>query len=198
MAQAPRSGDANAKAAQQMQGLAAARQRLQGELDAAKRELDAAKAKLSAATADRDRAQAKARAQDAASAQLDAANKANAEQLERARGQVSELVTKFKQTVETLKGVETDRDQLKAEVESRKRALSACVDTNAKLYLLNDEILDRFEQRGFWHQVMDRESFTRLSRTRLENLVDDYRQRAEELRKQAKNTAGAAATPASR
>ena len=36
--------------------------------------------------------------------------------------------------------------------------------------------------RGFWSAVGEREPFTKLKRVELENLIDDYKYRADELR----------------
>jgi len=46
------------------------------------------------------------------------------------------------------------------------------------LYKLNTEVLDRLEHQGLWSHLARSEPFTQLKRTQLENLVDDYKQRA--------------------
>ncbi len=51
-----------------------------------------------------------------------------------------------------------------------------------QLYELNRDILDRYERVGLFTKVSASEPFTKITRTRLENLVDEYRQRAQELR----------------
>jgi len=53
-------------------------------------------------------------------------------------------------------------------------------------------VLDRMANRGFWAAVGEREPFTKLKRVELENLIDDYKYRADELRleQQAQAQAG--------
>jgi hypothetical protein len=106
---------------------------------------------------------------------------------------MQELVVKFRETAGVLQEVETDRDQLRAQASTQERDLKTCVDRNAGLYLLNDEILRNLENRGVWSSLTDKEPFTRISRTRLENLIDDYRYRVEELRVKDKPGPAAAA-----
>ena len=53
--------------------------------------------------------------------------------------------------------------------------LTQCVDRNQKLYALNDEILTRFGNRGFWSGLASAEPFTKLKRVQNENLIGEYR-----------------------
>jgi hypothetical protein len=48
------------------------------------------------------------------------------------------------------------------------------------------------ENRGFWSSLTEREPFTQLKRVELENLVEDYKYRADELRLQEQQRASAA------
>jgi ribosomal protein S19E (S16A) len=50
-----------------------------------------------------------------------------------------------------------------------------------QLYEINREILNRYEHVGLFTKVSADEPFTKITRTRLENLADEYRQRAQEL-----------------
>jgi hypothetical protein len=89
--------------------------------------------------------------------------------------------------------VETDRDQLRAQALTQERDLKTCVDRNAGMYLLTDEILRKVADRGMWSSLTEKEPFTKLSRTRLDNLIEDYRYRVDELRVKDKPAAAAAA-----
>ena len=88
---------------------------------------------------------------------------------------------------------EVDRDGQVAARAAKERELSACVDKNAQMYLLSTEVLDRMEGQGVWSAMKTKEPFTRLSRTRLENLIDDYRSRVNQLKLASKSAS--AATP---
>lgn len=181
-AQAERSGSADARVAQQLQQLSSERAALALENDRLQQELDRIKAELSKAAAGSSALERRARALEASASQGEGSAKQAQEQLERTRAQLQELVAKFRETAQTLRDVETERASLKGQLAQQERAYEVCVDRNVSLYQLNAEVLERMEKRGFWSSVAEREPFTRLKRVELENLIDDYRYRAQELR----------------
>lgn len=188
--QVQRSGNADARVAQQLQQLTSERATLQAENVRLKQELEQIKAQLQKSETTAKTLQTRTRALEQTAGRGDVANQQTEEQLERTRGQLQELVGKFRETAQTLRDVEIERDGVKGQVIAKERELKTCVDRNAGLYNLNTEVLDRMENRGFWSGLTEREPFTRLKRVELENMIDDYRYRADELRleqqKQAK------------
>lgn len=198
-AQTERSGNDTARVMQQVQQLTAERTALQGDNDKLKKEVEALKAQVATLEGARGALERKALAAEAASARLNNSTSANAEALERSRAQMRELVEKFRETADNLRNIEIAKDNANVELNARQQDLKVCVDRNAGLYELNSEILAKMEDRGFWSSLGSREPFTRIARTRLENLIDDYRYRVDELRVERKNAeqaaAGAAAKP---
>ena len=176
---------------QQVQQLSAERTALKAENDRLKQELEQAKAEL------RKRAPARLRSRighvrsKRTRAAATCRPSKHEEQLERTRDQMQELVGKFRETAQTLRDVETERAGLKGQLTQRERDHKVCVDRNVGLYQLNAEILDRMENRGFWSSVAEREPFTRLKRVELENLIEDYRYRAQELQLESQRRAKA-------
>lgn len=181
-AQTQRSGNADARVAQQLQQLANEKIALQAENNKLKQELEQVKAQLQKSASTTKELEGRNRALQAASNTRAGGDQQTEAQLERTRSQLQELVTKFRETAQTLRDVEMDRATAKSQLAAKEREFKVCVDRNAALYELNDEVLDRMEDRGFWSQLAEREPFTRLKRTQLENLIDDYRYRVEELR----------------
>lgn len=181
-AQTQRSGNADARVAQQLQQLSSEKVALQAENNKLKQELEQVKAQLQkSASASKDLENRNKVLQ--ASAGRGAANSQQTEeQLERSRAQLQELVTKFRETAQTLRDVEVERTTVKSQLAAKEREYKVCVDRSVGLYELNKEVLNRMEDRGFWSQVSEREPFTRIKRTQLENLIDDYRYRVDELR----------------
>jgi type I site-specific restriction endonuclease len=192
-AQAARSGGDNARALQQMQQLASERTALQADNAKLKDEVADLKKKLDKATSDGAAAAARTKNLQQESAQELESKKQMTESLEKSRGQMQELITHFRETAQNLKTVEVERNELKSQLDSRNREYATCVDRNVGLYDINRETLERLDKHGFWSGVRDAEPFTRLSRARLENLIDAYRYRIEELRveRQKKATAPA-------
>jgi len=184
-AQTQRSGNDATRVMQQLQQVTAEKTRLQTENDAMKKQLEEMKAKLAKTGADQSIVQQQKRELEASNAR----QKESADALEQQRGKMQELIGKFREMATQLQTVEADREQLKSTAMTREREYKTCVDRNVGLYFLNDEILHRLEDRSWWDKTSEREPFTRIARTRLENLVDEYRDRVEELRVSRKTVA---------
>jgi chromosome segregation ATPase len=181
-AQVQRSGNADARVAQQLQQLSNEKVALQSENSKLKQELEQIKAQLQKAEASSKKLEGRNRALEASAGRGTAASQQAEEQLERNRIQLQELVTKFRETAQTLRDVEADGATAKSQLAVKEREVKTCIDRNAALYNLNTEVLDRMENRGLWSSLTEREPFTRLKRVELENLIDDYKYRADELR----------------
>jgi chromosome segregation ATPase len=188
LAQATRSGNDAARVMQQMQQLAAERTALQAENAKLKKELEAAQGKLAATSAQQDALARRAQNAEAASSRLAASSAANTEGAARTRAQLDEVVAKFRETAQALKDVETERNLLRQQAGTAERSLATCRDHNARMLTINEELLVRLENTGFWTKLAADEPFTKLKRTQLENLAADYRQRARELAEPASTT----------
>jgi len=65
------------------------------------------------------------------------------------------------------------------------QAIDRCVGNNKKLYEINLELLSVYEKKGVWDSVTQAEPFSGLSQVQIENLVDDYQYKLEDLRVEA-------------
>jgi chromosome segregation ATPase len=193
-AQTQRSGGEAQKFMQQYQQLATEKTALQAQLAQAKKDLDAAQAALAAMKKERDALKARSAGSVAAAAQLaqvNASRETAEKNLEQSKQRTTELITRFKETIGTLKGVEADRDQLRRDYTELNVKYDKCAENNLQLFEINGDILNRYEHVGPFMKVSSVEPFTRITRTRIDNLVDETRTRAEELRVKKR----AAATP---
>jgi chromosome segregation ATPase len=185
-AQTQRSGGGDAqKFMQQYQQLAAEKTALQGQVTQLKKDLDTANAGLAAAKKERDALKAHSAVSAAAGAQLAqaaAARQSAEKSLEQNKQKTTELLDHFKETVGTLKGVESDRAQLQRDTVALHAAFDKCAIDNTDLYDIAKTVLDRYDHVGFFTKVSLAEPITKITRTRMENLVDEYRARTEELR----------------
>lgn len=184
-AQTERSGNSDARVMQQLQQLTSERASLQAENARLKQELEAARKDLGQAASGRKAAESRLKALEANASRGEQSSRQAVEQLEHTRAQMQELIAKFRETAQSLRDTEAERTQAKNQLAAREREFQSCVDRNAGLYNLNTEVLDKLENRGFWSNLAEREPFTRIKRVELENLIDDYKYRAEELRLQA-------------
>lgn len=180
-AQTQRSGNDTARVMAQLQQLTAEKSQLSTENERLKKELEDLKAQLGKASSAQSAAEQRARKLEGNTRDSAALQESN-DALSKARTQTQELVGKFRETAQQLKDVESDRTEVRSQLTLRERELKTCVDRNAQLYIVTDEILGRMESRGSWQSLKDKEPFTQLSRTRLENLIEDYRYRVDELR----------------
>jgi chromosome segregation ATPase len=159
--------------------------RLKRELEELRKERDSLKDGQAAAG---QRARASS---DAAVARSTRERDALEAELNKTRGSMQELITKFRDMGQTLRDVETERTSLKQAYAARNKELETCAAGNDELYKLNDEVLTYFGDQGFWKRAGNLEPFTRLRRVQLDNIIEQYRYRAEDQKISATPEAGA-------
>lgn len=194
-AQSARSGNsASAQLMQQMQQLASERTALQAENAKMKKELADVTKERDTLKNGRAALEQRARANEAAIIARSAQEKQNADgENEKLKERMQELIAKFRETAQTLKEVETERAAFKQSLAQRDIDLTQCTNKNDALYKLNGEILTRMEGQGGLSRLASLEPFTKLKRVQLENLVDEYKYKAEDQHV----IPGAAAAPVS-
>ena len=199
MAQVQRSGGgggaANAQLMMQYQQADAERTQLKSENTKLKKDLDDLKKQLDAAGKQAAASKAGVSRDAAQLAAAQAANDRGAKDLADSKAKMQELVGKFRETITQMRGVESERTQLQQQLAQSKTALDQCADRNYSLYQVDNEVLDRYAHEGALSHMANAEPFTRIKRTQIDNLVLEYKERAEELRmKKAQGASGG--TPA--
>jgi len=184
LAQSARSGGGggNAQLIQQLQQLGAERTQLQAENERMKKELDGLRKERDALKAGQQSLTTREKAATAEVARNAQQRETTENELAQQKARMQELVAKFRETAQNLRDVETDRASKTQQLTARDAELKSCIDHNQALYTLNGEILDRLEHQSLWSHLARSEPFTQIKRTQLENLVDDYKQRAEDQR----------------
>jgi chromosome segregation ATPase len=182
-AQVQRSGGGEVqKFMQQYQQVAAEKTALQAQLAQMKKDLDAANAELAAVKKERDAAKSHVGVSPAAITQATSAKEAAERNLEQSKQRMTELIGRFRETATNLKEVEADRAKLRKDLLERNSAFDTCVADNMQLYEITGEVLDRYQHVGLFTKVSAAEPFTKITRTRIDNLIEEYRERAQELR----------------
>ena len=97
------------------------------------------------------------------------------------RERMQELVDKFKETAQNLRQVEADRSELKAVSSQQQNDIVACTKKNLELYRADLDLLDRYKSKGVWASLMQREPVTGLKRVEVENMIEEYRKRLDQL-----------------
>lgn len=182
-AQTARSGGgANTQLLMQVQELASERTSLQAENARLTKELQAAQKERDALKAGQKALDARARTSAAQLAETTAQRESTEQKLKRANEQMQELVARFRETIKTLHDIESDRAATKQALGTRDRELKVCVDRNLAMYKVTEETLARLDKESIWSRITEKEPFTRIKRVQLENLIDDYRARAQDER----------------
>jgi cell division septum initiation protein DivIVA len=194
-AQVQRSGGAaNAALMQQYQQAVAERGQLQADNEKLKKANDDLRRQLETAKQQLATTKAGVTRHEAALATAQASNESNAKALTDTRAKMQELISRFRETVTQLRAVESDRTQLQQQLTQSKAAFDKCAQRNYELYQVSNEVLDRYAHQGAFSYLARAEPFTRIKRTEIDNLVLEYRERAEELRVKPNATAPSGAT----
>jgi chromosome segregation ATPase len=182
-AQVARSGGAaNSQMQMQLQQLASEKTRMEADNAKLKKDLDDARKELNALKNTQKTLDERTKGSDAALVQSKTERESAEAQLKQTRDKMEQLIAKFRETAQTLRDAETERAATKQLLATRDQQLKVCADHNAALYRLNNEVLSHLEKQGFWSHAAAAEPFTKLKRTQNENLVDDYKARADDQR----------------
>jgi len=66
--------------------------------------------------------------------------------------------------------------------------IDLCVANNRKLYAIDQQLLGKYEEKGVWSALIQDEPFTGMKQVEIENLVDDYQYRLDDLRVEVPET----------
>ena len=181
MAQTARTGGgANAQLTQQMQQLASERTTLQAENARLKKELDDTRKERDQYKNAQKSVDARVKTSATELAQS-ASQRQNLEnELKLNRDKMDQLVAKFRETLQSMREVETNLSTEKQTVATRDQELKSCTERNSALYQLNGEILTHMEHESTWSHLARAEPFTQIKRVEMENLVDGYKGRAKD------------------
>ena len=172
-------GGGNPQALQQLQSAMAS---LQAENARLKQELEDSKGKVQAATKEASGSKQGVASLRASLAQAQASKQASETLRDQTQARLSELLDKYRLNTGALAGIETERGQLRADLAASSARLDVCAQRNVALYDAMNQALDKVGHGGFFTAMGRAEPFTKIERVRLENMVDEYRARAEELK----------------
>jgi chromosome segregation ATPase len=160
----------------QMQQVASERAAAQADAAKAKQDLSTAQDQLKKLQAELDALKSRSADADQLARVQREAQQATAD-LERSRSSVSELTRQLREATTQLRDVESARSALNATLSAEVRTHETCVRDNAELSSLALDTLTRYEKRAG-----SGEPFFKISRTRAQNLVDEYRAKVTDLK----------------
>ncbi|MBV8784989.1 MAG: hypothetical protein JOZ67_12440 [Gammaproteobacteria bacterium] len=125
------------------------------------------------------RASAKS-AQASLSHQLQAATAAQADLTQRlasATQQLAALTSKEQQEQSDLKERDAQLQQALAQLESTRSANSSCEAKNLQLYQYAEELAQRYQHKGVWAALAQKEPFTGIRQVGIENVLQEYHEK---------------------
>lgn len=145
-------------------------------------ELVTAKERAAALSSTIEKAESRSRSSDSESARVRrdlaialADRDAARARLNEAEAKIAALNSSQTQTAQQLKTSQLAADQLKREGEKKEQGIQSCESKNRKLYELNAELLDRFNNKTALDAFLQAEPFTQLKKVEIENLLQEYR-----------------------
>ena len=184
--QARSGGEASAQMVEQLQQLASERTELQAQNAKLQKDLDDMRKERDTLKSSQQTLQRRVDQSDAVARQAQQGvvtqRQANDQDIARWRSKLDEVVTEARKIAQQLRDVETERGALTQTVATRDQDLKACTDRNKALYDLNSEVLTHFDHESAWSRMAQAEPFTKIKRARLDNLIDGYKDRADDQR----------------
>lgn len=175
IANTPRDGGGNNSQAQALiQQLGMERTRLNAENAKLKKQVKDLESKLGEATSENEEISSQLGSSQQQLSNKSALSDELRSRLEDANSKLKELIAKFRETITNLRGVEDESAQRAQEITRLERELTSCATSNIELSKLGYEMLDHYEDKGFWDRAGQNEPFTQIKRVQIENLVDDY------------------------
>lgn len=104
-------------------------------------------------------------------------------------GKLAQTEARLKDTLRDLAGVrdalaasEKELAQVRQVAALQAKSVRICEDKNLKLHGVTTEVMAKYRDQGFWDAVKRKEPFTGLRQVEVENLLEEYRDRAAEAR----------------
>lgn len=103
------------------------------------------------------------------------------ERIRRTDERLVETTERYREAVSRLRDTEAERDRLRGALETVRRELADSESRNALLVDANLEMAELYEDKGFAEVLWEKEPVTGLREVQVENILQEYRLRVDEL-----------------
>ncbi len=97
--------------------------------------------------------------------------------------QLADCSDKYKLMEQQYSASSKDLQQTRMEAEQEKKKLDGeiqvCEKKNSELYQLSVKLMDKYQSKGVMDALLQKEPFTQLEKVRMENLLQEYRDKSE-------------------
>ena len=114
------------------------------------------------------------------------------QQLTEAQQALATLRQEDANTLATLKASEDDNGKLKATGAEQRGQIAECEHKNLLLYQANMELLKKYQNKSAWDALVQKEPFTGIEKVRIDNVLQEYRDRLDAGRVKQKPALSAA------
>jgi chromosome segregation ATPase len=112
-----------------------------------------------------------------------------ARQLEEAKRQIAALTAKQQETASQLSARDSQLKHTQEDLESSKTAGASCEAKNLKLYEYSQELAQRYQKKGVWAALAQKEPVLGIGSVTSENVVQEYQDKFDSQRVQPAQTA---------
>jgi len=104
------------------------------------------------------------------------------EQNQMLRTRLTELADQYRELADGLKVSEERRAELRSLARDYDLRVVACEKNNESLYTISMELIEKYENKGMFTSLLQREPLTKLKRVQIENMLDEYAYLVEQMR----------------
>lgn len=101
--------------------------------------------------------------------------------LEKAQKRAQIQLKKQQKIIDQARQIQNDNQLLAAAAQEREQWISVCTANNTNLVEINQELLNKYQKKGFFQKLGELELLTGISNVTTENLVESYQYRLEDL-----------------
>jgi len=101
--------------------------------------------------------------------------------LEKAQKRAQIQLKKQQKIIDQARQIQNDNQLLVAAVQEREQWIDVCTANNTNLVDINQELLNKYQKKGFFQKLGELELLTGISNVTTENLVESYQYRLEDL-----------------
>jgi hypothetical protein len=101
--------------------------------------------------------------------------------MSKSRGSYASLNENLQQTTQDLRKSESEKNQLQETVDGQAQLIVACEEKNVSLMKINRELLVHYDKKGLLDVMLQREPLTQLKRVEIENIVQEYQDKIDQL-----------------
>ena len=112
------------------------------------------------------------------------ANKELKRRLEEETTRLSATINEYKEQITDL---ETDRDNKISEIRSIESRMESCMNKNARLCIIADELINRYEDKGIMSSLLQKEPLTQIKKVELEKFAQEYKENIEKQKERIRD-----------